>query len=258
MGSITLTPDPRFPPGTVLNAYDADGSGRPIRPTVIASATVGTISTTFPDLDAGRYAAGETVAGPFVAFVIEGVDPAAQETDEFADTFEPMKIIGLSNGNVLAIPLDADPPAAPTGLTVTPKLSSVTVNWTIAARASRYVVYRSPGGTLTEQVLGASYRDLAITVGQTYQYWVQAVDTYGQRSAIVGPVTAFVDPADNVPPEVDAAIYPAVPPTGGKSLVRVLVDDPNGQTLTPSLTLTAGGGTLTATEDPTVFVYTAP
>lgn len=66
---ITLSPDPRFPAGTVLDAYASTGDARPVTPTVLDTATVAADgTTTFSNLAEGRYVAGETVAGPFVAF----------------------------------------------------------------------------------------------------------------------------------------------------------------------------------------------
>jgi hypothetical protein len=175
-------------------------------------------------------------------------------TGEFADTFQPMKLIGLSNGDTIAIPAGANAPATPTGLDTTARLSSVRVAWDAAARAARYVLYRTPGGVLSEQITATSYRDLAVSVGSTYQYYVQAVDQYGQRSQIAGPDTAFIDPALNVAPTVTVKAWPPSAPSNGRTYLRVNARDANAQAL--ALALEVDAGTITATPDPSVWIYT--
>jgi hypothetical protein len=174
-----------------------------------------------------------------------------------ADTAEHYRVIMLADGTVKAIPFDTPSPALPTGLGVTITVASVRVAWTPAPPAAQTLVYRD--GVERARVSGGSWRDLAVTPGQTYQYTARTVDQYGQRSGLTSPVAAFIDPALNVSPTITITSWPELIPTHGTALVRLNIADADGQTLvvgTPSIT--SGGGTLTATDDPTVFLYTAP
>jgi hypothetical protein len=171
-----------------------------------------------------------------------------------ADTFEPYKVILLAQGNaVKAIPASADAPALPTGLAVIAKLSSVRIHWTAAARASQYRLFKD--GVLLTTTSGLSYRDRAIAVSHTYQYVVQAVDGYGQRSQPTAPVSAFIDPALNVAPVVDDVVsWPPVVPSSGRSILRVNAHDANAHAL--ALALGVSAGSIAATDDPSVWIYT--
>lgn len=169
-----------------------------------------------------------------------------------ADTFQSYKIILLSDGTVRAIPSTANPPSTPTGLTVTPHISSVKVQWNPVSGAASYFVYRN-GGAVT-QTSQRTFRDLNATVGQTYTYAVQAVDQYGQRSVVSSTVSAFVDPASNVAPVVEVTSWPTTAPTDGVTVLRVNASDADAQTL--ALSLGVDAGTLTATSDPSVWYYT--
>lgn len=168
------------------------------------------------------------------------------------DTFQPYKIIMLSNGTVRAIPLGALPPATPTGLAVLARLSSVRVTWAAAAGAYQYAVYRN--GVQIALIFGLSYRDSAITVSSTYSYQVQAVDFYGQRSGWTPSVTAFIDPATNSDPVLSIRSWPAVLPTDGKAILRVNTRDVDAQILAVSLDVDVG--TIEETNDPSVWIYT--
>lgn len=170
---------------------------------------------------------------------------------ETADTFETYKFIALSTTEVLAIPVSATPPVTPTGLNVIPRLSSVRVNWNSAAGASSYVLRRDGTPIITTSL--TTYRDLNVELDDTYLYTVQAVDGYGQRSAISAAVSAYIDPALNVAPTVEVLTYPATFPTDGKTLIRVNARDANAQEL--ELDLGVDTGTITATDDPSVWIY---
>jgi hypothetical protein len=171
-----------------------------------------------------------------------------------ADTFEDYKIILLAQNNaVKAIPLSATAPATPTGLTVTPRLSSTRVVWNTAARASQYRVFRD--GSLVKTTTALSWRDLtATTLSHTYSYVVQAVDVYGQRSQPSAAVTGFIDPALNVAPTVTVKAWPPTYPSNGRTYLRVNAADANGQTLTLALGVSAGS--IVATDDPSIWIYT--
>lgn len=171
---------------------------------------------------------------------------------ETADTFQLYKVILLSDGTVRAIPIDAEPPDIPTGLATVARLSSVSISWNAAARASTYVVYR--GGSEIARASSASYRDIHITSGSTYNYSVQSVDQYGQRSAITSTVSAFIDPSLNVAPTVLVKAWPPAFSSSGKTVLRVNARDANAQVL--ALELDVDVGTITPTADPSIWIYT--
>lgn len=187
------------------------------------------------------------------AYIDSGDVLAAGTAQDTADTFEPYKIIFLSDGTVRAIPQSAVPPATPTGVVVTPRLSSVQVSWTAVPGATRYVLYRTPGGVISDQILSNGFRDLNITVGSTYQYQVQAVDQYGQRSAKSATVSGFVNPAQNVPPDVTVKSHPAILPSVGRAILRVNGSDVNAQEL--AYMLEVSEGSITPTDDISKWIY---
>ena len=108
------------------------------------------------------------------------------------DTNQLYKLVLFSNGQVKAIPEGIDPPAVPTGLAATVKLSSVSLTWDPVVY-SRYIVARD--GVALGTVAAPRFQDQAVTVGQTYTYTVQSIDIYGLRSEPSPSVSAFIDPA---------------------------------------------------------------
>lgn len=169
-----------------------------------------------------------------------------------ADTGDDFRIILLSDGTVRAVPSAAVPPALPENMVVTARLSSVGIAWDVAARAANYVVFRD--GVAVKTTPSLSYRDLDIEAGETYQYQVQAVDQYGQRSAKTTAVSGFVDPSLNVAPSVTVRAWPPTYPTNGRSYLRVNAGDLNAQEL--ELALEVSAGSIAATDDPSVWIYT--
>jgi fibronectin type 3 domain-containing protein len=88
-----------------------------------------------------------------------------------------------------ATPFEANPPATPTGLSATPGLQSVALNWTAVNGASSYIIERSTttGGEtpVASGVTTNSYTDTGLTNGTTYYYQVIASNAYGQSGASV-------------------------------------------------------------------------
>jgi hypothetical protein len=101
---------------------------------------------------------------------------------------------------------------------------------------------------------GLSYRDGTVVPGTTYSYRVQTVDSYGQRSPLTSAVIAFVDPSLNVAPVAAVTAWPTTAPTNGKTLIRVCASDPDAQSLL--LALGVSSGTVTPTDDPSIWYYT--
>lgn len=168
------------------------------------------------------------------------------------DTGELYRLIMLSNGSVFAIPYAAVPPTAPTGLVATVRLTSVSLNWAAVAGAVNYSINRDgvPIGTTSDR----RYRDTTITLSHTYSYTVSSIDTYRQRSPASSPVTAFIDPVINVAPtNMLITCWPTPIPTDGPAIIRVNAREIDVQTI--AFTLGVDAGSLTATADPSVWVF---
>lgn len=80
--------------------------------------------------------------------------------------------------------LDADFPSAPTGVTASAGVESVSLAWTEVPVAAGYDVFRSeiPGGPYTQigsDIAAASYTDTGLTAGKTYFYVVAAKNDKG-------------------------------------------------------------------------------
>ena len=85
-------------------------------------------------------------------------------------------------------PVDKFPPVAPLGLSALAGPNAVQLSWERNQETdlAAYRIYRaSPNGNFTkiaESPTAASYRDAAITAGQTYRYQITAVDRKGNES----------------------------------------------------------------------------
>lgn len=166
------------------------------------------------------------------------------------DTGAIYRIIMFSDGTVRAIPDTATAPALPTGLARTIRINSVRLTWTASSGATQYDVHRNGAHYATAAT--TSYRDMAVTVGETYTYAVQAISADGLRSAVTATVSAFIDPALNVAPTVEIRTWPATIALGNRAIIRVNATDVDGQVLANLLSTDVG--TLVATADPTVWM----
>lgn len=167
------------------------------------------------------------------------------------DTEEAYRVILFSNGNVRAIPIGAVPPSIPTGLARVPRINSVRLTWAVPAGAATYAVYRN--GAPYAIASTNSYRDRSVTVGATYTYAVQAISSFGLRSAITDTVSAFIDPALNIAPTVEVRTWAGIPVYAhSRSIVRVNASDADAQVL--AYTLGVDIGSLIATADPSVWI----
>ncbi|HEY8471888.1 MAG TPA: glycoside hydrolase family 9 protein [Natronosporangium sp.] len=133
------------------------------------------------------------------------------------------------DGGTTEPPVD-EPPAAPTGLTVTgTTASSVSLSWTAAAGATGYRIERAPGtsgGTFTQVGTSTtpSFTDSGLPASSTFRYRVIATNAAGasQPSATVTATTGEVGPAGcsataSVQSEWDQGyvLQVTVAPTGG-------------------------------------------
>jgi hypothetical protein len=78
------------------------------------------------------------------------------------------------------------PPTAPTGLTITPGVNNVTLNWTVPSTGGggvTYYVSQSASSTGAFSVIGlvggTTYKDTGLAAGSTYWYKVAAADAAG-------------------------------------------------------------------------------
>lgn len=161
-----------------------------------------------------------------------------------ADTGEHFKLVWFGDGTVKAIPFSAEPPATPTDLATDVHLTSVKLTWTAATRADHYRVYRDD--VYLSDATGTSYRDTSIAISETYTYTLRAVDQYGEWSDLSSGADAFIDPSLNSPPTI------AVTQWG--PYLRVNASDVDAQIL--ALTLDVDAGTLSVTDDPSVWRLT--
>jgi hypothetical protein len=126
------------------------------------------------------------------------------------------------SAQVSAVPI-APTPSVPTNVTATAGVQQITVSWVASTNATSYHLHRSktPGGTITYITVptadGDSYTDTGLTVGQTYYYTVEAVNsTYGTDSAPSAQVSAVPNaPIPSVPTNVAAV--------GGPSAGKIII-----------------------------------
>ena len=111
-----------------------------------------------------------------------------------------------------ALPRDAVPPAAPTGLAATPGDREVDLTWDAAPEpdVARYRVWRD--GVQIAVVDDPTFTDTGLTNGTTYTYAVMAVDTSGNDSPASDPVEAT--PVDGGPPAAPTGL--AATPADGQ------------------------------------------
>lgn len=102
--------------------------------------------------------------------------------------------------------IDPNPPAQPTGVTLTQAYPGIVVRWNKTIGAARYVVFRNTSGTFgTAQIVAVlpgqnNVSTLNITQdlasNATIYYWVVAENASGVR----GPVSALTSTANSAPP----------------------------------------------------------
>ena len=122
-----------------------------------------------------------------------------------ADTFNARE----NAANQPQLVVTVQPPSAPTNLTATAGNNKVTLNWSTAAGASGYGIYRSmtTGGpyTLLNTSTGTSYVDTTGTVGYTY-YYVVASSSSGTYSTYSNQASAAsLPPAPAAPTNLSIA-----------------------------------------------------
>lgn len=92
--------------------------------------------------------------------------------------------------------VDADAPAAPTGLVAQPQSASVRLDWqpSVSVDADSYVVLRAPAGTSDFSTVGRGIKDTffidnTVDNNMTYDYVVKTLDQSMNSSAVSAPAT---------------------------------------------------------------------
>ncbi len=104
----------------------------------------------------------------------------------------------VAGRDVGAVVVDTERPSRPTKLAVTSTDGAASLTWTAATDnvgVVSYDVYRvDPDGSphLVDEVEGTEYIDESVTVGQTYKYFLKAVDAAGNTSWRNGAITVTI------------------------------------------------------------------
>ena len=168
-----------------------------------------------------------------------------------ADTWEDRKMIVMSDGTVKVIPAGDYPPPQPDDPTAAPGSTLVRVTWEVTTAATTYKLFRN--GAEVYSGSDTVYTDRNVTNGATYTYYVIAYDQHGQRSVSSASVVAGPNVSLNVSPTCQITTWPPTLPYIGKAYVRVCGSDIEAQTL--AFALSVNIGTLTATDDPSIWIY---
>ena len=154
-----------------------------------------TLVATLLNNTASAYTDSGLTAGATYYYVIRAFDGANESAN---------------SNQTSAVPVDNQPPAPPTGVTVTDRPAdqgdALIVSWNANSEAdlAGYDLYRATNaaGPWTQvnsaRITATSYTDTGLTRGVTYYYYVTAVDTNANESAPSATVSGA--PLDNVAP----------------------------------------------------------
>jgi hypothetical protein len=182
---------------------------------------------------------------------------ASVGTINLSDTGATWNLYAYVDGTVVAVAPGSTAPGQVGSPSATPLLSGVTLNWTAPTVPTgdpaivRYVIIRD--GLSLGSTTSGTFLDTNIVLSQHYVYNIEAINSIGLRS--VSPnLNVFIDPALAAPPTASISVYPTPIPTNGSAWVRINGVDPNAFAMTFGLTVDTG--TLTPTNDPTLWIYT--
>jgi hypothetical protein len=174
-----------------------------------------------------------------------------------ADTGATWNLYAYVDGTVVAAAPGATVPPEVGSPSARPLLSGVTLSWTAPSidqgdpAIVKYIIIRD--GVLIGSTTSTTFQDPNIALSQSYDYQIEAVNNIGLRS--VSPVLhVVIDPSLAAPPIASISVYPTPIPTNGSAWVRINSIDPNAFSMTYSLTVDSG--TLTPTNDPSLWIYT--
>jgi fibronectin type 3 domain-containing protein len=152
-----------------------------------------------PAANAERYRVmrSGTPGGPYAA-IGNPEDPSYVDTDVANGTAYYYVVRATNEGGKGPYSSEATatpvaPPAAPTGLLVTPGNGTIALTWNAVPEATSYTVLRAPGAdgpfTPIASPAGTSAIDAQVTNGSTYFYALSAINAGGE-SATTDPVSA--------------------------------------------------------------------
>lgn len=178
---------------------------------------------------------------------------AAPTPFKAVDNWDEKKIVAYADGSVKAIPYGDMPPGQPATPGAVAGSTLITLTWTLAAPATRVALLRN--GVQIYAGNASRWVDRNVTDGVSYNYTLIAYDQWGQRSILSGTATAAANSALNLTPQCTVTCWPNPLPMNGTGIIRVCGADGEAQRLALSLTVTSG--TITPTNDPSKWIYTA-
>lgn len=254
------------------NAHNADGSLKPVARTSLDASTQASLAKADSALQTAAQlvqsvdgqtgavdlsSTYETQTNAATTYATKAELNAAVGTINLSDTGANWNLYAYVDGTVVAVAPGSIPPGQVESPTASALLSGVTLTWTAPTvgvndpAIVKYVIIRdglSIGTTTT-----GTFLDPYITLSQSYVYKIEAVNSIGLRS-ISPDLNVFIDPALAAPPTTSISVYPNPIPTNGSAWVRINGIDPNAFSMTFSLNVDTG--TLTPTNDPTLWIYT--
>jgi hypothetical protein len=199
----------------------------------------------------------ETQTAAAATYATKAELTAAVGTIDLSDTGATWSLYAYVDGTVVAVAPGSIPPGQVGSPLATALLSGVTLTWTAPSVATndpaivRYVIIRD--GLSIGTTTSGTFLDPYIVLNQHYVYKIEAVNSIGLRS-ISPALNVFIDPALAAPPTTSISVYPTPIPTNGSAWVRINGIDPNAFSMTFGLTVDTG--TLTPTNDPSLWIYT--
>jgi hypothetical protein len=115
-------------------------------------------------------------------------------------TTQRLKITGFQIVSDVAVPVPTAAPAAPANLTASSGNTQVALNWSPAATATSYKVYRAGAAVATVAAPLTSYPDISVTNGTAYSYTVSAVNSVGEGAQSSPASATPAEPAFTLAP----------------------------------------------------------
>ncbi len=132
----------------------------------------------------------------------------------------------------------------PTGFVATGSIDKATLRWdgVLHKGLTGYKLYRD--GEVIQQLTGTSYEDFDVEEGETYIYWVTAIDIYGDESPDSDTDDATIGETHAAPTTLVA--------TSGDQEVTLEWDAPDGQLTPDSYEISQDGTTVATVNHPTL------
>jgi hypothetical protein len=250
--------------GSILNDYllqshAIDGTLLPIARATLQSDVQASLAKADSAVQSVEGRSGNVTLGDLYATKAElsAVSAGNIGSIDLADTGDTWNLYAYVDGTVVAVAPGSTAPPTVGSPSASALLSGVTITWSAPTVPTndppivKYVIIRD--GLAVGATTSLTFFDSNITLGNTYEYQIEAVNKIGLRS--VSPVlSVFIDPALAAPPTSSISVFPNPIPTNGSALVRINAIDPNAYSMTFSLSVDTG--TLIPTTDPSLWIYT--